>query len=147
MYRAGAKGYFDAVGSHVYPYNRADYCPADVSEKRGYLCGLHQMHDVMEANGDGHKKIWLTEFGRYSCTAEGRRQHRHKCTTVEEQARFVTESYRFLQSYSYVQAAIWFSDYDYGVDELYGLRDFDLNPRPGYAKFQAVADKYRRQFR
>jgi hypothetical protein len=61
MYAAGAAGYFDAFGLHPYPPmpNRP------LSGKIGWnpLLQTSLEHDIMSLHGDGHKKIWGTEYG------------------------------------------------------------------------------------
>ncbi|MBI2863055.1 MAG: cellulase family glycosylhydrolase [Chloroflexi bacterium] len=62
MYNAGARGYFDVLGSHPYGFAYPpEYDP-------GAASGLafrraEQQYAVMAANGDGGKPIWATEFG------------------------------------------------------------------------------------
>lgn len=61
MYAAGAKGFFDAFGFHPYQYTTkfsvGGYHPdAPINQVAG-------IRDLMLENGDGAKKIWLTEYG------------------------------------------------------------------------------------
>lgn len=62
MYAAGAAGYFDALAFHPYQYAKA------FSAQEGHagvpFTQAQQLHAVMVANGDGHKKIWATEYGQ-----------------------------------------------------------------------------------
>jgi hypothetical protein len=69
MYQAGAKGSFDAVGLHLSitpnPVTAAgDWNPTNAATKF--------MYPTMQANGDGHKKIWATEAGYSTATASGK---------------------------------------------------------------------------
>lgn len=67
MYAAGAGGKFDAAAAH--PYVFPDGFAAD--PLNGWS-DVVRMHDVMVANGDGGKKIWMTELGApTSDTADG----------------------------------------------------------------------------
>lgn len=52
IYAAGGKGYFDALNYHHYAF---PHIPT--------VDPLAAIHGVMVANGDGHKKIWITEAG------------------------------------------------------------------------------------
>ncbi len=61
MYAAGAKGYFDAVGTHPYPPLPLD--PLAGTAGWNALLYTQTMHDVMATNGDGGKRIWGTEWG------------------------------------------------------------------------------------
>lgn len=58
MYAAGAGGSFDAAAAHpyVFPGGRS------ADPERGWS-DVARVHDVMVANGDGGKKIWMTELG------------------------------------------------------------------------------------
>ena len=62
MYAAGAAGYFDALAFHPYLYS------VPFSAQEGHagvpFTQAQQLHEVMVANGDGHKKIWATEYGQ-----------------------------------------------------------------------------------
>ncbi len=58
MYAAGAKGYFDAAAAHPYVF------PAGLAgDTDNGWSDVGRMRDVMVANGDGGKKIWMTELG------------------------------------------------------------------------------------
>jgi hypothetical protein len=53
MYAAGAGGHFDALTSHPYGF------------PSGYeWLNLPALHQIMVDNGDGAKKIWITEYGQ-----------------------------------------------------------------------------------
>jgi hypothetical protein len=64
LYQDGAGGYFDSVGFHPYsfPYLPADKVAGSLPSPT-WLSYLPQMYALMQANGDGGKKIWFTEFG------------------------------------------------------------------------------------
>ncbi|OBF41815.1 hypothetical protein A5724_04720 [Mycobacterium sp. ACS1612] len=64
MYAAGAAGYFDAVSFHPYLYS----LPFSAGEGHAGvpITQAQQMYAVMVANGDGNKKIWVTEYGQPS---------------------------------------------------------------------------------
>jgi hypothetical protein len=58
LYAAGVKGSFDAAAAH--PYVHPGGLAADTDN--GWS-DIPAMHDVMVGNGDGGKKIWMTEMG------------------------------------------------------------------------------------
>ena len=58
MYVNGAKGYFDAVAMHPYVFPTGLAANPDNA-----WSDLARAHDVMTLNGDGDKKVWMTEFG------------------------------------------------------------------------------------
>ncbi len=61
MYGAGAKGYFDALGSH--PYGFANSPETRNANNVTDFRRAADQHAVMAAHGDGAKKVWATEFG------------------------------------------------------------------------------------
>jgi hypothetical protein len=72
MYTAGAKNYFDGFGFHPYQYTTkfsvGGWHPdAPVNQVAG-------IREVMRANGDDAKKIWLTEYGEPSSVVGERKQ-------------------------------------------------------------------------
>lgn len=71
MYDAGAGGFFDAAAAHPYvPTDGINGSGADSWAGNGWD-DVPAMHDVMAANGDGGKKIWLTELGGTTDVAGG----------------------------------------------------------------------------
>jgi polysaccharide biosynthesis protein PslG len=61
MYAAGAKGYFDALAFHPYqeslPFSDGQGVPLSPYTQ------IQKIYDLMVANGDAAKKIWITEYG------------------------------------------------------------------------------------
>ena len=62
FYAAGARDAFDILGAHPYGFSN----PPD--DPRGAHAGLNflrllDLHDIMAANGDAAKPVWVTEFG------------------------------------------------------------------------------------
>lgn len=67
MYANGARNFFDATAMHPYVF------PGGIAEDgdNGWS-DLARVHDLMAANGDGDKKIWMTEFGAPTSSPESR---------------------------------------------------------------------------
>jgi len=67
MYADGAKGYFDALGIHPYCFSDPGVCATNNSSNGdawGQMAyGPNNIKNIMAANGDGNKQIWITEFG------------------------------------------------------------------------------------
>ena len=61
MYQAGARGFFDALGSH--PYGFANPPETRNANNVTDFQRAADQHQVMERYGDGAKKVWATEFG------------------------------------------------------------------------------------
>lgn len=61
MYAAGAKPFFDALSYHPYSYSMK--FSAGMQQRDSPLEQLVRMRKVMLDQGDGPKKIWVTEYG------------------------------------------------------------------------------------
>lgn len=61
MYDAGAHGYFDALSFHPYKYDVKFSNQGLIADSP--LRQLEEMLQLMQANGDGAKKIWASEYG------------------------------------------------------------------------------------
>src|SRR5207248_11741382 len=96
VYANGGRGYFDAVGDHPYCYNGTFNCPntysltsawSQIADTPQSLVGL------MNANGDGNKKIWATEFGAPT--------NGTNAVTEAHQASMITDAYALWKSYPF----------------------------------------------
>jgi hypothetical protein len=106
MYAAGARGSFDAAAAHPYVFPGGIAADSD----NGWS-DVGRLHDVMVANGDGDKKIWMTEFGApTSEDADG--------VSPQEQAKQITD----------VLAAAAATGYS-GPAFIYSIRDTDSAKR------------------
>jgi polysaccharide biosynthesis protein PslG len=138
IYADGAKGYFDAVGHHPYCW------PALPGDAQGWSA-WYQMYgtspslrSVMEANGDGDKKIWGTEFGAPTNGPAG--------SYVDEatQALMITTAYQLWTTYSWAGPLFTYTSRDYGTststrENFFGLLHNDFTAKPSYAAYQAAA--------
>jgi hypothetical protein len=148
IYAAGARGYFDAVAAHPYTW---PYSPAWPNPD-GAWGQMTTMHNIMAANGDGGKKIWITEYGAPTggpgsvalsgfSTAEGGADH----VTEALQARIVSDSISIESQVSWIGPFFWYSYIDAGtspstVENFFGLLRADGSRKPAYATFvQMVA--------
>jgi polysaccharide biosynthesis protein PslG len=79
MYADGAKGYFDAMAMHPYVF------PGGLTVDATNWRDVEVVHQIMVDNGDGDKKIWMTELGAPTSapSAEG--------VSQDEQARQITD--------------------------------------------------------
>lgn len=104
MYAAGAAGWFDALAVHAFqePASAAPDAPSQNSAYR--LSTLPRVREVMLANGDGARSIWLTEFG-WTTARTGPRQG----VSDNNQAQFLRQAVRQIDAqYPYVSTAIWY---------------------------------------
>jgi beta-xylosidase len=91
-YGAGARGYFDVMATHPYPWIHTN---TNVSQVLG---ATQAVRDVMLANDDGATPIWFTEFS-WSKAAVG----------PQTQAQALTDSFSYIAAnLPYVTAAFWF---------------------------------------
>jgi GH35 family endo-1,4-beta-xylanase len=116
MYQNGAKGYFDAVADHPYPTGGA-FQPWK----------LDNIRSVLDANGDTHVKVWITEFGYPMDPA--------KYATYQQ---YMTDYFNTLtqDKYSYVRIATWHTATEFPWEAGYGLMNKDLTPKPPYTTFK-----------
>ena len=121
MYAAGAAGYFDALSFHPYqytmPFSTGGYHPDSP------LNQLDDIHDLMVANGDGHKKIWATEYGQPSSQASD-----------ENQAAYLGDFLRGWRTLSFAGPAFIHTLVDRAdgdpVEGSFGLFHPDWTPKP-----------------
>jgi hypothetical protein len=151
LYQAGAGHSFDAVGVHTddacsitSPYAFA-YNPGTTQINRWSFLGFTTVHDVMAANGDGAKPIYMTELGwsttQATCSAGSSAGKRAGGVSDRTQAKYLREAYHCLAQpqYSYVAAAMWFDMADFGKPDnfynRYGLLSYGLSPKPSFTAF------------
>jgi hypothetical protein len=151
VYAAGAGGSFDAAAVHTDTACLVDPPSAfyrdGANVARFTFLGFRTVHDVMVANGDGAKAIWMTELGWTTTTSTCARGMwaGQKPSGVSEtaQAANLREAYHCLAGYPYVETALWFTlkDSNGNGDELdhYGLQRLDGTHKPSWDAFQAVA--------
>jgi hypothetical protein len=151
VYAAGAGASFDAVGVHTDNACLVDppssFYREDGNVARFTFLGFRTVHDVMTANGDGAKPIWMTELGWTSTTSTCTRGMwaGQKLAGVTEagQADNLKAAYHCLAGYPYVEAGLWFTlkDTTAYADELnhYGLQRTDGSHKPAWDAFHSVA--------
>lgn len=80
MYQLGAKGSFDAMAMHPYVYPNGL-----AGDDRNGWSDVERVHQLMVDNGDGGKKIWMTEIGAPTCAPEA------SGVSQDQQAREITD--------------------------------------------------------
>lgn len=106
LYGAGVRGSFDAAAAHPYVFPTG----LAANPENGWS-DVSALHDVMAGNGDGGKRIWMTEFG--APTSEG-----GDGVSQQEQAKQITD----------VLAAVANLPYS-GPAFIYSIRDTDTANR------------------
>lgn len=124
MYALGAKGHFDAMAMHpyVFPHGLA-------ADTLNGWSDVERVHQIMVANGDGDKKIWMTEMGAPTSApwAEG--------VTQQEQATQIVDGLRKAAQTPYSGPAFIFSIRDSNSanqgnrEDNFGIVTTDFQPK------------------
>jgi Bacterial Ig domain len=153
VYAAGAGASFDVASVHtdtaclVEP--PSSYYREDGKVARFSFLGFRSVHDVMVANGDGSKPIWMTELGWTTTTSTCARGMwaGQKPAGVSEtaQADDLKEAYHCLADYPYVEKALWFTlkETSNQGEELdhYGLERTTGAHKPSWDAFHTVSTR------
>lgn len=109
MYAAGVHRSFDALGWHPYDYT-AGKTAAKLMEF-STCSAWSEMGDtspsarsIMVANGDGAKKIWVTEVGAPTCVASAA----YPCLSEAQQAALASREMRLWRSWSWAGSFYWY---------------------------------------
>jgi hypothetical protein len=137
IYAAGARRSLDAVAVHPYSYPAMPRDPATASWNTYERLPL--VHDVMAANGDDAKQIWLTEFGAPTGTAGG-------AVSLDVQATIARNGLLGAQDWPWSGPIFWYSARDRGTDAgdreaNFGLVRMDFSAKPAYAAFVETIDR------
>lgn len=137
LYDNGAKNYFDILNIHFFesPLHRGGIKAVAVYPNLAYK--------VMSRNGDGNKKIWITEIG---CPGvkKGIKTNNWwmgKNPTEKQQSEWVKKVYAELLKDKHVEKVFWafFRDcsghWDNGVD-YFGLVRWDYSRKPAFKSYQ-----------
>lgn len=137
LYENGAKEYFDILNIHIFD---STLISGSVKRVTAYP---KLAYKVMARNGDGHKKIWITEIGCPGIkkdTAVGAWWMGDN-PTEEEQAGWLEEVFRELARDKAVERIFWafFRDckahWNNGVD-YFGLLRWDFSKKPAFFSFR-----------
>lgn len=144
MYQAGARGYFDALGSHPYAYGHAP----DQTDPDGLsLARVEDQHHIMSAYGDGETPIWVTEVGWVLQTHWDLGEHQNIGVSQAQQAQYLARAYAKAQEeWPFVQAMFLFNlDFStvpwYTASEpmrWYAILNPDRTPRPAYTTLRQM---------
>lgn len=119
VYAAGGKPYFDAVGVHPYTF------PNPItSSGSGVLINGYQ---IMQANGDAAKKMWITEYGQPTGSSA-------VAVSEQQQAQIIVDAIQRTQQLSWVGVFVVFNTRDLSADPSvmdanFGLFRYDGSPK------------------
>jgi hypothetical protein len=139
MYASGARGSMDAVGWHPYnfPWGLGFYMWSAWSQMNATAPSARS---IMRANGDGKKKIWVTEWGAPTGKSS-------QSISEAAQADLVRAGLRKLKSWSWAGPSFLYNFRDKGTnlsdrEQNFGLVRYDWSPKPAYAAFRSVASPH-----
>src|SRR5882757_4114648 len=142
MYANGAKNYMDYVGYHPYSWPASP----DFTSFPPSFNELDNLKSIMNSNGDGNKRIIVSEVGWPTHTGSG-------STTEANQAIYTGRVYTKImhESYQYVLIACIYDLVDDGTDttdpeQNFGLLHTDYTQKAAYATIQSVASDYSTNF-
>lgn len=147
FYANGGAGKYDALGIHPY-IGVADQpvTACDTKYREYYPCNIPNLISLMQANGDGGKKIWATEYGwsshdesSYSSPVPNWKRG----VTQAEQATNLLAMQSLLGSYPQIEASFWYNDWNKATSDQHennwGLLNRDFTPKPAYYAMKCVA--------
>ncbi len=131
IFKTGGERYLDAVGDHPYtfpmlPSGNTSNTWAQMSETSPSL------RSIMVANGDGGKKIWLTEFGAPTNGPDPK-----WFVTEAQQSAMVTDAMNLYKTYTWAGPIFWYTLQDGGTttstqENFFGLIRYDGSLKPAF---------------
>jgi hypothetical protein len=121
LYSFGGKNYFDACSQHTY------------TKTPQYETVVSKVRNIMVANGDSAKKIWMTEFGWLTNPGET------GGVSFNRQAHYLTNMFTRLASYPFVEVACWYTSrsFDENTHEgSFGLMLPDFARKPSFYAYK-----------
>ena len=147
IYRAGGGRYFDAAAVHPYTYGvepEVTWNGVNQGEDPDRLSwnsfpALKEVKRTMDAHGDAHKKVWITEFGYSTTSGDGG-------VSASQQADYLKEAYRYVERLPWVHSLFWYAarnaPYDDNADSYesqFGLMSTDFRLKPSYHALKEYA--------
>jgi polysaccharide biosynthesis protein PslG len=137
LYSHGGRGHFDGWSHHPYTVDPSFAHPDNAWWQ---LAGTKRsIRSVMDANNDGAKQVWGTEFGPPTSGAP-------HATTEAGQAAQLREAYRTWNAYAWAGPLFVYTQRDkkpYGESgdsfNYYGMLRHDFTPKPAWHAYRALA--------
>lgn len=151
LYKAGMKGYFDAVAVHASGFNNApDLDPRDsrVLNRLGnfkahrsfYFRNFEFYREVMVEEGDRDKEIWFTEFGWASGDAPDEWAYAREISE-QTQADYIVQAFQMGKSRDYIGVMFLWNLNFFGNDfakRAFAVLKPDWSPRASYRALAAM---------
>jgi Tol biopolymer transport system component len=138
MYQAGAKGYFDALGLHLYTYGRS---PDETAPGTINFDQVADLRQVMLAYDDAETPIWITELGWVLETHWALGDFLGQGVDPNMQAAYLSRAYQKIETeWPFVEAAFLFN-LDFSLAPWYpaaeqmrwfAILNPDRTPRPAF---------------
>ncbi|HLT19146.1 MAG TPA: hypothetical protein VKZ96_06805, partial [Thermomicrobiales bacterium] len=140
------KGYYDILGAHpgsnsnspdqFWPDNPGTDGWSD--HRSFYFRRVQDLRAVMEANGEGHKPIWLTEFG-WSTANQAPGYEYGQFITEEEQAQYLVRAFEIARTEWPWMTGMFVWNLNFAINlppsnekAPWGVLEPDWSPRPSY---------------
>jgi polysaccharide biosynthesis protein PslG len=150
MYAEGAQGYFDALGFHPYsfPLSPTHYSKTNAWSQMNET--EWSIRSIMQENGDGGKKIWLTEYGAPTggpgSIADS---NNHSLWDIPDhvteayQATILREAVTESRTYTWAGPLFWYSYKDLGFDtytkeNFFGIVRADGSIKPAFTALESL---------
>lgn len=159
MYEAGVRYAADAIGAHPYGFANPAlvyYTGGDLDPSRGYddhpsffyRNTMEDYYATMQAYGDGHKKVWATEYGWGTVDGMGVSPNPGYEYTADlseaQQAQYIADSFQWAAAWGHAGASfLWNLNFwpVAGPDNemaKFSIVRGDWTPRPAYDALKAV---------
>ncbi len=144
LYAAGAQGHFDAVGFHPYSFPVLPDHEAPWNAWQQMAATERSARSIMQDNGDGGKKIWITEYGAptggpgraasYDTEYAGSAPDH---VTEDLQAKMIAQAVREARTDPWVGALFIYTYHDPSADtstveNFFGIVRYDGTHKPAY---------------
>lgn len=148
FYANGGKGNCDAIGIHLYQgiSNLGPTATPDPKYLQYWIANLPNIIKIMEANGEGSKKLWVTEYGwsSHEDTSYGTSiPNWKKGVTEATQAQYLLDMQSHLSAFPNVEASFWYTERNTQVGDVhednFGLMKTDLSAKPAYYAIKCAA--------
>ncbi|WP_231984644.1 cellulase family glycosylhydrolase [Mycobacterium sp. 852014-52144_SCH5372336] len=136
LYQNGAARLANGVAVH--PYTFPDLPMSPIQRATGVFKDLPALHAVMVRHGDGHKKIWVTEYGAPTGTSQ-------YAVSEEDQTRALLQAREQIAHWDWAGPLIYYELVDGGSDpsdfeQNFGVLRADLAPKPAAGALMDIAE-------
>ncbi|MGJ0117908.1 beta-1,4-xylanase [Williamsia sp. MIQD14] len=130
VYRAGGRGFFDAIGLHPYSYPYP--LTADPLDR---VASIAALRSTAQRHRQGAMRIWVTEWGQSTGTGP-------TSVTPAKQAEILVDGLRYLRAQVGMGPVFLFTSKDWSPDSRdaernFGLFDHDWTPKPVVARLRS----------